>query len=315
MTVKTYDDWSFAVARNDSMKLVSPESEILFTLDLDETIAPGWRKKLEDAWIKVEEQGKKPVGVHYKYIWSFYPDGREMQSFSIRKIHANGIGKWKFRCHELLCDVKGTTFFLEGFVVEHHQNRQTSRAKYLRLLEKDAREMPENDRSAYYYARELMYSKRWEEAIAEFKRHISLKSAGWRAERASSMRNIARCYKALGNQEAQELWLWKAAEEDPKNREATFHLGEIAMERKDWRMACRVFERCLNIEKPSLEYISEPVVWTARPWFLYAQALWWDGQWGKAVDASKKALDISPNDKDVKAQYENMKATKEHFGR
>ena len=151
---KNYSDWSFAVARNDSMALVSPESEILFTLDIDETISPGWRKKLEDAWIEEEAKGLKPVGCVYKYIWSFMPDGKEAQSFTIRKIHANGVGKWKYRCHELLLLPEGHCFYLDDFVVEHHQNRNTVRSNYLALLEKDAEEMPGDDRSAYYLARE-----------------------------------------------------------------------------------------------------------------------------------------------------------------
>lgn len=313
VTVKTYEDWSFAVARNDSMKLVSPESEILFTLDLDETIAPGWRKKLEDAWIAEEEKGKNPVGAAYKYIWSFYDDGREMQSFAVRKVHKNGVGKWKYRCHELLQEVNGYSFFIEGFVVEHHQNRQTSRSKYLSLLEKDAKEMPEDDRSAYYYARELMYEGRWEEAIEEFKRHLMLSSAWWTCERASSMRNIAYCYRHLKNEDEYELWLWKSAEEDKTNREATYFLGEKAMEKKDYRTAVKVFERCVAIEEPSLEYISMPLVWTARPWFLYAQALWWVNRWNDAVEASKKAMEIEPDNAEVRSQYENMKATRDRY--
>ena len=309
--VKTYDEWSFSVARNDSMKLVSPESEIMFTMDLDETIAPGWRKKLEDAWIAEEEKGNKPIGVYYKFIWSFYDDGREMQSFAVRKIHAHGYGHWKYRCHEILCLENGYTFFLNDFVVEHHQNKQTSRSKYLGLLEKDAREMPEDDRSAYYYARELYYEGRWEDAITEFKRHIMLRSAWWNCERASSMRNIAYCYHHLGKDDEYELWLWKAADEDKTNREATFFLGQLALDRKDYRTAVKVFERCLEIKEPSLNYISMPVVWTARPWFLYAQSLWWVNRWDDAVNASKKALDIEPNNNEVKQQYEDMKRTRD----
>ena len=311
--IKTYDDWSFAVARNDSMKLVSPESEILFTLDLDETISPGWRKKLEDAWLAEESKGRHPGGVKYKYIWSFDSNGKEMQSFAVRKIHTNGNGHWKYRCHELLIDVGGDLFFLDDFVVEHHQNKQTSRSKYIGLLEKDAREMPEDDRSAYYYARELMYAERWEEAIVEFKRHLSLKSAGWRCERASSMRNIANCYGHLNHDEARELWLWKAADEDPDNREATYWLADMAMNRKDYRTAVKEFERCLAIKTPSLDYISAPIVWTARPWFLYAQALWWTGRWSAAIDACAKGLEIEPNNKSLKQQYSDMQYTRDKY--
>ena len=74
--VKTYKVWSFAVARNDSMDMVSPDAEILFTLDLDETIKPGWRKTLEDAWIEEEKKGGNPVGCIYKYVWSWTSAGQ-----------------------------------------------------------------------------------------------------------------------------------------------------------------------------------------------------------------------------------------------
>lgn len=312
--VKTYDEWSFAVARNDSMKLVSPNADILFTLDLDETIAPGWRKKLEDAWIAEQKKGNVPVGCLYKYIWSWRPDGTEAQAFSVRKIHANGTGKWKYRCHELLTEVDGKIFFLDDFVVEHHQNKATNRSKYLPLLEKDAKEMPNDDRSAYYYARELMYSQRWEEAKDEFKRHLALPSAGWRAERASSMRNIAKCYEHLNNEDARELWLWKSAAEDPTNREATYQLGIIAMNKNDYRTAVKVFEQCLAIEKPSLEYISDPMCWTAHPWFMYSQALWWTGHWREAVDACQKASTIEPNNPLIKDQLTGMTNTAKQYG-
>ena len=310
---KTYEDWSFAVARNDSMKLVSPEADILFTLDLDETIAPGWRKKLEDAWIEFENKGHKPAGMAYKYIWSFYPDGREMQSFAVRKVHANGQGKWKYRCHELLTDVQGEVFFADGFVVEHHQNRLTERGKYLGLLKKDAREMPEDDRSAYYYARELMYNEKWEDAIKEFRRYLGLKSAVWHCERASSMRSIARCYAAIHNRDEQELWLLKAVDEDKDNREATFFLGELYMAENDYKSALRVLERCVDIKKPSLEYISHPIVWTGRPLFLYAQALWWNGRWDDAVEATRKALEIEPSNPEIKAQLDGMTVTRDKY--
>lgn len=313
VTVKTYEDWSFAVARNDSMKLVSPEAEILFTLDLDETIAPGWRKKLEDAWCAKEQEGFSPSGCLYKYIWSFYPDGKTPAAFfSVRKIHASGTGKWYYRCHELLREVdESKVFFLDDFVVEHHQNKKTNRNTYLPLLEKDVQDMPNDDRSVYYYARELMYSGQHEKAIKYFKKHLTLPSAGWRAERAASMRNIADCYHNLKNDDLCELWLRKSADEDPTNREATFRLGQMYMERKDYREAVKMLARCTSIEKPSLEYISAPIVWSGLPWMLYSQALWWTGDWDSAVSACEKAAQIEPANTEIISQLRGMTATRD----
>lgn len=315
VTVKNYDDWSFAVARNDSMSLVSPESEILFTFDLDETIAPGWRKKLEDAWIAEEEMGNKPVSCLYKYIWSFLPNGKEAQSFSVSKIHANGHGKWKYRCHELLTDIQGHRFFLPDFVVEHHQNTRTNRSKYLGLLQKDAADLPHDDRVAFYYARELMYEWQWAKSIEEHKRHLSLPSARWNAERAASMRNIATCYENLKSPAKQELWLWKAASEDPNHREAYFRLGQMFLASKDYKSALDALAKCLAIKEPSLEYISPPIVWSGYPHFLFSQALWWNGDWDGAVREVEKAVAMEPHNKEFLDQLNGMKATKAQHNR
>lgn len=315
VTVKDYDDWSFAVARNEAMSLVSPESEILFTFDLDETIAPGWRKTLEEAWIAEEAKGNRPVACVYKYIWSFLPNGQEAQSFSISKIHANGIGRWKYRCHELLTELNGYRFFLKQFVVEHHQNTGTNRSRYLGLLKKDAADLPQDDRVAFYYARELMYEENWSKSIEEHKRHLSLRSATWKAERAASMRNIATCYEHLKSSAKQELWLWKAAAEDPNHREAYFRLGQMFLASKDYKSALDTLAKCIAIKEPSLEYISPPIVWSGYPHFLYSQALWWNNDWDGAVREVEKAVSLEPNNKEFIEQMHGMKATKAKFNR
>ena len=87
------------------------------------------------------------------------------------------------------------------------------------------------------------------------------------------------------------------------------------MEQKDYPAAVAAFRRCLAIEKPSLEYISIPIVWSARPWFLYAQALWWTGDWKGAEEASRKAIEIEPNNPEVRSQYVGMAATRKKFNR
>jgi cytochrome c-type biogenesis protein CcmH/NrfG len=58
-----------------------------------------------------------------------------------------------------------------------------------------------------------------------------------------------------------------------------------------------------------------PIVWTAQPWLLYAQALWWTGDWVKAVKASQKALEIEPNNEEVKAQFNGMNMTARKYGK
>ena len=46
--VKIIEPWDFAVARNEAMKLVSSDCNILVSTDLDEIFEPGWAKVLRD---------------------------------------------------------------------------------------------------------------------------------------------------------------------------------------------------------------------------------------------------------------------------
>ena len=42
--VKIIDPWRFDVARNEAMKMVPEDWNILLSTDLDETLEPGWSK-------------------------------------------------------------------------------------------------------------------------------------------------------------------------------------------------------------------------------------------------------------------------------
>ena len=308
--------WRFDKARNDSLKLVAEDSDILVTIDIDEFMQPGWRKNLEDQWIAAEESGKHPTCAAYKYVWCYNPDGTEARTFEIHKIHARGVCHWTHMIHEVLhYDSGERPFWLKDFTVEHHQDLSKTRKSYLPMLAVEARDMPENDRSAHYYGRELMYEGRWDESIAELKRHLSLRASGWRAERAASMRYIANCYAGKRDSEMEELWLWKAAMEDPNHREASFRLGEIYMSRKDWRSAERAWEFCLNIKNRSQEYISDNRCWSAIPHLQYAQALWWDGNWRAACEQAEIAVQMEPSNKEAIAQRDGMQATRKQHNR
>ena len=80
--------WRFDVARNKSLQMVSPDTDVCVCTDLDERFEKGWRKKLEDSF----EKGVKQY--RYRYTWSFNPDGSEGVVFWSEKIHSYGeIGR------------------------------------------------------------------------------------------------------------------------------------------------------------------------------------------------------------------------------
>ena len=51
VTVETISPWRFDRARNYSLELVPPDTDICVCTDLDEVLRPGWREALEKAWV------------------------------------------------------------------------------------------------------------------------------------------------------------------------------------------------------------------------------------------------------------------------
>lgn len=90
--VEVISPWRFDVARNRSMELVPEDADICVCTDLDEVFHPGWRARLEEAWLPEAGQAT------YRYTWSFNPDGSEgLPSGMKRPMHATAISGF-IRC-------------------------------------------------------------------------------------------------------------------------------------------------------------------------------------------------------------------------
>lgn len=283
--------WRFDRARNESMKLVPEDADVLVCTDLDEVFRPGWRAALEAAWRLECRVGR------YEYVWSFGPDGSDGVKFWAEKIHRPGGCRWVHPVHEVLAyDGPAESGFLPGVRLEHYPDPAKSRGSYLPLLELSVREEPDNDRNRHYLGREYMFHGRWEEAVQTLKEHLALPSAVWAAERAASMRFIARCLQALQRPQEAELWLYRAALEAPEYREAWLELGKMLFGQERWRDCARCLERLLAIRERPLSYISEPEAWGALPWDLLSVARWKLGEKEAARACARQALRLCPGD-------------------
>ena len=196
-TVERFDPWRFDTARNRSLDLVPEDADICVCTDLDEVLHPGWRALLEAAWVPGTTRAT------YRYTWNFLPDGREGHVFWYSKVHARHGYRWTHPVHEVLTPDPGLVehvVTVPGMQLDHHADESKSRAQYLPLLELSVQEDPEDDRNMHYLGREYMFRGQWEKAIATLKRHLSLPRATWRDERCASMRFLARCCQAMGQE-------------------------------------------------------------------------------------------------------------------
>lgn len=307
------EPWRFDVARNDSIDLAMrefPDADVLVCTDLDEVLLPGWRANLEAAWLGWwREHGEPPTTAQYEYVWNFQPDGSDGSKFWYEKIHSPHAARWAHPVHEILDYGTGPKRMVRvaGIRLEHHADKTKSRGQYLPLLEMSVREAPDDDRNAHYLGREYMFAGRWADAIRELKRHLDLPRARWRAERAASMRFIAKCEGRLGHEAEHERWLWRAVAEAPEQREAAFELAELfygraskTHARADWDMAARAAETCTSRSRREMSYLTRAEAWGAWPWEMLAIARWYLGERAAAAQAHAEAKRLEPDNPVVK---------------
>lgn len=287
--------WRFDVARNVSLSLLPSDIDYCIALDMDEVLAPGWRKHLENA----PTQTTRP---RYKFTWNFNEDGSPGLQFSGEKIHTRYNYIWKHPVHEVVAPVHG---FAEkqGWTeleIHHKADNSKPRSQYLPLLELSVAEDPNNDRNAFYYARELYFYGLYEDSIKQFKRHLSLPTAIWKPERAASMRYLAKMH----TENDKEYWLQQAHKEDPTRREALVELAQHYYETNNWPACYQNAKEALNIIEKPLDYLCEDFAWGYAPYDYAAIASFNTGRLKEAEEYGQKAFEINPTDERLKRNLE-----------
>ena len=285
--------WRFDAARNRSMELIPPDTDICVCTDLDEVFRPGWRKLLENVWEPGTEQ------LRYIYIWSFGPGGTPGTTFLQEKVHAPGVFRWHHPVHEVLRRTDGQrtwkTAVCPEIVLEHYPDPKKSRAEYLPLLELSVREDPEDDRNAHYLGREYMFHGLYAEAIPVLKRHLEMPGAVWQPERCASMRFLSRCYLSMGDKRRGMVWALRAVAEAPELREPWVQAQEAAYAAEDWEGVVYYGRRAVDITERSGFYINEDRAWGAYPWDAMAYACYQIGDLRAARECGEQALREEPD--------------------
>lgn len=136
----TIDPWRFDVARNESLKLVPDDADILVCTDFDERFASGWGE-----WLRANWNPKQHNRCHYDYIWSHGEKGEPQNVFRYDKIHSRGF-KWVYPVHEVLMpisfDMNINWLEADDHIILHHFQDQDKARNYLSLLQISAEENP-----------------------------------------------------------------------------------------------------------------------------------------------------------------------------
>jgi len=290
--------WRFDMARNANLAMIPLDAEVCLQMDMDEIMVEGWRDALEDEW-----KTRETTRLRYHYTWNFNEDGSPGVQFYADKCHHRHNYIWRHPVHEVIYpyNTDEKIVFSDRIRMEHHADQTKSRAQYLPLLKQSVEEEPNNDRNSHYYGRELMFYQKWDEAITELKRHLSLPSATWVDERSASMRFIARCYKAKGNFDEAENWFFRATAEAPHLREPVTELATMYYERGRWTQCLAMCERALSLTNKPFSFVADPKAWGVLPYDLAGIAAYRMGLYQKSAEYTQKALEFEPQNDRLKA--------------
>ncbi len=307
--IEIIEPWRFDVARNISLSHVPDDVDICVCTDLDETFLPGWRKKLETAWLNHSPKNKGGIAKtgRYLYNWSFKADGTPDVCFYYFKVHQRHGFVWKCPVHEYLHYTGGLPLeqvFIDGMVLNHYPDPEKSRGSYLPLLEMAVKETPNDPRMLYYLGREYMYKSRWQESIDTLKAYLKLPLAQWNEERCAAMRWIAVSCRNLGKNDDAYGWYFRAIAEAPYMREPYVEFSKMCYALKDWSMTYFLAEEALKIKEKSKTFVNMGYAWDYTPYDLCAISSYNLGLFDRSVEYTKQALKHSPQDKRLK---ENLK--------
>lgn len=273
----------FDKARNISLGMIPDDVDLCIALDMDEILVDGWREKLE----KIPQHVTRP---RYKYVWSWNDNGTEGLVYGGDKIHCRHNYRWKHPVHETLVaqDINETQLWVDGLEIHHHPDSTKSRGQYFPLLKLAAQESPDDDRIAFYLAREYFYNKEYSSADKEFRRYLKLPTATWGAERSA-----AYCYLSDIHNGDKTL-LRQAIAEAPNRREPWVKLALKAYDDNDWRECYSASKAALSIKTKPLEYLCESFAWEETPDDLAALSAHHLGIRDDAIHHGKQAIKLNP---------------------
>lgn len=279
--------WRFDDARNACLALLPPDIDVCVSLDLDEVLQPGWREEIERVW----QPGT--TRLRYGFDWGCGI------AFPYEKIHARRGYRWHHPCHEYpVTDGRITEVWAntDQLLVVHKPDNTKSRGQYLDLLRVSVEEDPHCPRNAFYYARELSFASRWQEAINQAQRHLAMPRSTWINERCYSMRVIARSYSELGDLASALKWARSATAEAPDTREPWCELAKICYKASRWAECLGAALTCLSITNREKVYTVDPEVWGWQPHDWASIAAWNMNLVPLALEHARKAVELAPDD-------------------
>lgn len=306
--------WRFDVARNESMRLIPDDAEILVSVDLDEYMEPGWANTLRENWTDSTRR------CTYKYAWSHNPDGSPARVFRYNKIHNRGW-IYKFPIHETLWDpiadtaeysYKNSLELFDKIYLHHYPDLSKSRSSYLPLLELRKKENPSDYIGRIYLANEYVYRKKYLEAIHEYQEILTQYQDKYsQVEKASCYLFSGDCYTYLSDEANAIEQYKKAIEVDPTYREGYIGLAKVLLGQKRFSEAREILLEGIKNSYRHFSWLERDTSYSFEPWDLLCQACFYSGEKVESLAYAAKALSYCPADERLKQNFNICVQTEE----
>lgn len=298
---KIITPWRFDVARNESMKLIPEDANILLCTDLDEILEPGWAAAIKENWI----DGFHIRG-YYKYAWSHTETGEPGRIFYYDKLHDRNW-KWKAPVHEMLySDIYDTQYeathilnLFDKVYLHHYPDQTKSRSSYLPLLELRAQEDPNDYYGKYYLAHEYYYRGLYIKSINTF---IEILTDEKYNSRLTNL-EIAACYLFLGdnyramNQLNEAIYYYcRAIDADSSYREPYLYIAEILNEKQLYDAAIGYVQEALKKSYRHYNWLERDDSWSYKIDDILSVSYFYINEKEKALCHAQKALLKNPTD-------------------
>ncbi len=231
---------NFSLARNQAFSYAT--CDYIIWLDADDVLTEENRKKL----LHLKHHIDETVDVYHMYYATAFNEDDSPTFYYLRErmVRRNIPHRWIGAVHEVLeCGGAHRTtdiFIYHKSIKKEYTNRNL--LIYEGLLKAEGYLKP---RDQYYYARELYYHGRYEDAITAFQRYL-YSGVGWIENRIDAYLVLSKCYEQLLQTKKALCCLYMSFSERPPNQEISCEIGRLLMKEKQYANATRWFQIAIS---------------------------------------------------------------------
>lgn len=234
----------FAAARNYSFD--QARMDYCLWLDADDVLEPADQERFR----RLKETLPPDTDmVMLPYHAAFNEDGSPTFTYDRERLIRRAAGlRWSGAVHEAIAP---SGIVLRGdAAISHRKTGPGDPDRNLRILESLRAKRPLEPRECFYYARELTYHNRDEEAAATFEQFLR-DGKGWYVDCVQACMDLAECRRRLGQTEQLFPTLTAALRYAPPSSELCCAIGGALMEQQRWQSAAYWYTQAL--ERPAGE--------------------------------------------------------------